>query len=201
MKFKLLICILWALAAPAAAFAEPLHDANSTVILVIRHAEQSTDGDGLSSAGQAHAKAYVNYFKNFTIDGRLLKLDYVFAAADSRSSHRPRLTVEPTAKELGLTVDTQFKNQQFLELVDKIQSLPQGTNILICWHHGKIPQLLRALGADPESLLPNGKWPGDVFDWLIELRYDENGDLFESKRIDEHLSSRDSIKHAQTAFW
>jgi hypothetical protein len=51
----------------------------------------------------------------------------------------------------------------------------------------------RALGADPESLLPNGRWPGDVFDWLIELRYDENGDLFESKRIDEHLSSEDSI--------
>ena len=201
MKFKLLVCILWALAAPVAAFAEPLHDANSTIILVIRHAEQSSDGDGLSSAGEARAKAYVNYFKNFTIDGRLLKLDYVFAAADSRSSHRPRLTVEPTAKELGLTVDTQFKNQQFLELVDKIQSLRQGTNILICWHHGKIPQLLRALGADPEDLLPNGKWPGDVFGWLIELRYDENGDLFESKRIDEHLSSRDSIKPAQTALW
>jgi hypothetical protein len=201
MKFKLLICILWALAAPVAAFAEPLHDANSAVILVIRHAEQSTDGDGLSSAGEARAKAYVNYFRNFTIDGRPLKLDYLFAAADSRSSHRPRLTVEPTANELGLTIDTQFKNQQFLELVDKIQSLPQGTNILICWHHGKIPQLLRALGANPEGLLPNGKWPGDVFDWLIELRYDENGDLFESKRVDEHLSSRDSIKHAQTAFW
>jgi len=201
MKLKLLICILWALTAPVAAFAEPLHDANSAVILLIRHAEQSTDGDGLSSAGEARAKAYVNYFKNFTIDGRPLKLNYLFAAADSRSSHRPRLTVEPTANELGLTIDTQFKNQQFLELVDKIQSLPQGTNILICWHHGKISQLLRALGADPEGLLPDGKWPGDVFDWLIELRYDENGDLFESKRIDEHLSSRDSIKHAQTAFW
>jgi len=201
MKLKLLICILWALTAPVAAFAEPLHDANSAVILLIRHAEQSTDGDGLSSAGEARAKAYVNYFKNFTIDGRLLKLDYLFAAADSRSSHRPRLTVERTANELGFTIDTQFKNQQFLGLVDKIQSLPQGTNILIYWHHGKIPQLLRALGADPEGLLPNGKWPGDVFDWLIELRYDENGVLFESKRIDEHLSSRDSIEHAQTAFW
>ncbi len=193
MKFKLLIYILWVLAIPGAAFAEPLHDGNSAVILVIRHAEQSIDGDGLSSAGEARAEAYVNYFKNFTIDGRPLKLNYLFAAADSRSSHRPRLTVEPTAMELGLTIDTEFKNQQFLELADKIQSLPHGTNILICWHHGKMPQLLRALGADPESLLPNGKWPRDVFDWLIELRYDENGDLLESKRIDEHLSSQDSI--------
>lgn len=206
MKFKPLIYGLLALAIPGATFAEPLHVGNSTalknaVILVIRHAEQSDDGDGLSSAGEARAKAYVNYFKNFTIDGQPLKLDYLFAAADSRSSRRPRLTIEPTAKELGLTIDTRFKNQQFLELVDEIQSLPHSTNVLICWHHGKIPQLLRALGADPKRLLPDGRWPGDVFDSLIELRYDRNGNLFESRRIDERFSSNDSVKHAQAALW
>jgi broad specificity phosphatase PhoE len=206
VKFKPLIYGLLALAIPGATFAEPLHVGNSTalknaVILVIRHAEQSDDGDGLSSAGEARAKAYVNYFKNFTIDGQPLKLDYLFAAADSRSSRRPRLTIEPTAKELGLTIDTRFKNQQFLELVDEIQSLPHSTNVLICWHHGKIPQLLRALGADPKRLLPDGRWPGDVFDSLIELRYDRNGNLFESRRIDERFSSNDSVKHAQAALW
>jgi hypothetical protein len=68
---------------------------------------------------------------------------------------------------------------------------------LICWHHGTIPQLLRALGADPKRLLPNGKWPDDVFGWLIQLRYDENGHLFESKRINENLSSDDSGKQAR----
>jgi broad specificity phosphatase PhoE len=204
MKFKLLFCGLLAMAIPAAIFAAPSHDGNSSalksaVILIIRHAEQPDDGYGLSSVGDARAKAYINYFKNFTVDGQPLKLDYLFAAKDSPNSHRPRLTIEPLAKELGLTVDSQFNNKEFMKLVDEIQSRPHGTNILICWHHGTIPQLLRALGADPKRLLPNGKWPNNVFGWLIELRYDENGRLFESKRINENLSSDDSGKHARAA--
>ncbi len=189
MKLKLLFGALLVLAIPSAIFAEPQFYENSSalknvVIFVIRHAEQMDDGYGLSSAGDARARAYVSYFKNFTIDGRPLKLDYLFATADSRNSHRPRLTIEPIGKELGLAVDSRFNNREVSELVDEIESRPHG-NILICWHHGKIPQLLRALGADPNSLLPYGKWPNDVFDWLIELRFDANGHLFESKRIDE----------------
>jgi hypothetical protein len=70
---------------------------------------------------------------------------------------------------------------------------------LICWHHGNIPQLLRALGADPNTLLHKGKWPNDVYDWLIQLRYDENGHLLDSKRINENLSSDESGDHAVAA--
>jgi hypothetical protein len=202
MKYKLFIYGLLALVIPAPTVAKAPQDESpsalkNAVILIIRHAEQPDDGDGLSPAGEARAKAYVNYFKNFTIDGQPLKLDYLFATADSRNSRRPRLTIEPTAKELGLTIDTRFKNQQCQELADEVLGGPHRGNILICWHHGKIPQLLRALGADPKRLLPNGKWPDDVFDWLIELRFDENGDLFESKRIDENLLPDDPRKHAR----
>jgi broad specificity phosphatase PhoE len=204
MKFKLLFCGLLALAIPEAIFAEPSYDGNpsglrNAVILIIRHAEDADDGYGLSSVGDARARAYVSYFNSFTVDGQPLKLDYLFAAKDSPKSHRPRLTIEPVGKELGLTVDSRFDNKHFLDLVHKIQSRPQGANILICWHHGAIPQLLRALGADPKRLLANGKWPDDVFGWLIQLRYDENGHLFESKRIDERSSPDDSDKHARAA--
>ena len=38
------------------------------------------------------------------------------------------------------------------------------------------------------TVLPNGKWPNDVYDWLIELSYDENGRLVQSRRISENLS-------------
>jgi hypothetical protein len=188
MKFKLIFCVLIALAIPAAIFAESAQNENTSglrdaTILVIRHAEDADVGSGLSSVGAARARDYAIYFKNFTLDGRPLKLDYIFATRDSRNSHRPRLTIEPTGQELGLTIDDRFKNNQFMELVDEIKSRPHGANILISWHHGKIPQLLRALGADPRGLLPNGKWPDDAFSWLIQLRYNENGHLFESKRI------------------
>ena len=174
-----------ALAIPVATFAQSAHASglNNAVILIIRHAEKADDGHGLSSLGVARAKAYAGYFKNFTIDGRALKLDDIFVSKDSRNSHRPLLTAEPTAEELGLKINDLFKNNRFNELVNEIKSQPHGENILVVWHHGNIPGLLRSLGADPKTLLPNGRWPGHVYDWLIELLYDENGRLLESKRI------------------
>ena len=52
-----------------------------------------------------------------------------------------------------------------------------------------MPALLGALGANPESFLPKGKWPGAVYDWVILLSYDQEGRLIpgSSRRIKEHL--------------
>lgn len=190
MKFTLLFCGLLVVAVPAAISAKPPHDGKSdaltnTVILVIRHAEKPADGSGLAPAGKARAKAYVDYFRSFTVDGQPLKLDYLFAAADSKTSHRARLTIEPTSKMLGLSIDSRFEDEQFQKLADEIRAESHGKQILICWHHGEIPQLLQSLGADPGQLIPKEKWPEAVYNWVIQLRYDSDGRLFESKRITE----------------
>ena len=145
MKAKLLFSVWLALAIPAAMFGKPPLDGKFTapknaVILVIRHAEKPDTGHTLSTAGDARAQAYVNYFKNYQVDGQPLKLDYLFATADSGNSHRPRLTLEPFAKALGLKIDSRFNNNQSSPLAQEIQNHPPGTNILICWHHGQIPQ-------------------------------------------------------------
>jgi hypothetical protein len=195
MKLNLLFCGLLALAISTAILAEPPHAGKSgalknTVILIIRHAEKPDDGYGLSADGEARANAYVNYFKNFTIDGQPLKLDHLFAAADSKASHRPRLTIEPTSKALGLAIDSRFKDKNFQELADEIRSKPHGNAILIAWHHEKIPTLMCALGADPNQVIPNAKWPDDVFGWLIQLRYDSGGHLIETKRINENFTAQ-----------
>jgi hypothetical protein len=187
MNIRPLFWILLTLANPVFAEAQENYGPRNAVVLIIRHAEEPDQGPGLSAIGTARADAYANYFKNFKIDGQPLKLDYLFAAGDSFNSQRPRLTIEPTGRALGLMVDSRFKNGHYLDLVDEIQSLPPGKNVLISWHHGKIPYLLRAFGADPERLLPRGKWPDDVYNWLIELRYDENGHLLASKHINEKL--------------
>jgi hypothetical protein len=70
----------------------------------------------------------------------------------------------------------------------------QGKVILICWRHPHIPALLSALGATPKSFLPNGKWPGAVFDWIILLTFDQDGHLIpaSSRRTNEHLLPGDS---------
>ena len=168
---------------------------SNATILIIRHAEEPSKGDGLSSRGTARAQGYIEYFKDFTIDGKPVKIDHLFAASDSSNSRRPRLTLEPIAQALGVSIDSQFKSKDFLKLAQKIETLPQGSNVLICWHHSDIPNLIGALGADAEKLLPNGKWPGKVYGWLIQLRYNEKGNLFASKRIKEHLFQDDKASN------
>jgi len=166
---------------------------NSTV-LIIRHAENPPNGHALSPRGKERAEAYKNYFLNFTVDGKRLEPNAIIVAADSKHSHRPRLTVTPFAKAANLPIDNRFANKQPADLAAELRATYQGKVILICWHHGQIPAVLRALGADPTTLLPNGKWPRDVYDWVIMVSFDENGHVIPdgTKRITEHLLQGDS---------
>ena len=205
MKLTAFSCGLWLALLPVAVAAAQAQKASpglkNAVILIIRHAEKPDAGNGLSLAGKQRAEAYVNYFKNFELDSQPLRLDYLFAAANSRESHRPRLTLEPLGQALGLRIDDRFKDKQSQELVREVQSKPPGTHILICWHHGEIPQLVRALGADPGKLLHHAQWPAEVFGWMLQLRYDEDGRLIptETKRILENLMPGDVDKPARRA--
>jgi hypothetical protein len=161
----------------------------NSVVLIIRHAEDADSGDGISPRGQERAEAYKNYFLNFTVDSKRLEPNAVFAAKDSHKSHRPRLTVEPFANAAKLKIDTRFGNSQSTDLAADLRANDQGKVILICWRHPYVPDLLRALGAKPEDFLPNGKWPGPVYNWVIPLSFDQDGRLIpsSSRRIDEHL--------------
>jgi hypothetical protein len=165
-----------------------------SVVLIIRHAEDADTGRGISPLGQERVEAYKNYFQNFIVDSNRLEPAVIFAAKDSKRSHRPRLTVEPFAKAAKSKIDTRFGNSQSTELAADLRANHQGKVILICWRHGNIPALLRALGAKPKSFLPNGKWPDSVYDWLILLSYDQEGRLIpgSSRRINEHLMPGDS---------
>ena len=166
----------------------------NSVVLIIRHAENPANGHGLSPRGEERAEAYKNYFLNFIVDSKRREPDVIFVATDSKHSHRPRLTVEPFAKAANLPIDNRFGNNQPSDLAAELRANQQGKVILICWHHGQIPALLRALGVAPETLLPGGKWPRDVYDWVIMLSFDENGHVIpeSTKRINEHLLPGDS---------
>jgi hypothetical protein len=161
----------------------------NSAVLIIRHAEDADSGDGISPLGEKRADAYKDYFLNFTVDSKRLEPKAVFAAKDSKKSHRPRLTLEPFAKATKLKIDTRFGNSQSAELAAELRANQQGKVILICWRHPYIPALLDALGATPKTFLPNGKWPGAVFNWVILLSFDQDGRLIpsSSRRINEHL--------------
>ena len=192
MPRRLFVAIFFA---HALVFAAPAQDGpKNSVVLIIRHAEDADSGDGISSLGQKRADAYKNYFRNLTVDSKRLEPEVVFAAKDSKKSHRPRLTVEPFAKAAKLKIDTRFGNSQSAELAADLRANDQGKVILICWRHPYIPALLGALGATPKTFLPNGKWSGSVYDWVILLSYDQDGRLIpeSSRRINEHLLPGDT---------
>src|SRR5215510_944320 len=192
MRTCLLVAVIYGSALLLVADAQ--EGPKNSVILIIRHAENPANGHGLSPRGEERAKAYKNYFLNFTVDSKRVEPNAVVVAADSKQSHRPRLTVEPFAKAANLPIDNRFANKQPADLAAALRENYQGKVILICWHHGQIPALLRALGASPETLVPGGKWPRDVYDWVIMLSFDENGHVVpeSTKCITQHLLSGDS---------
>ena len=177
-------------AGEAAAFGgEALKNAT---ILIIRHAEKPATGPELTAAGNERAAAYAQYFQNLTVDSKPLRPDCLIAAADSKNSHRPRLTLEPLSKALGLPLNLAFSDKRSEELVRELQSKPHGKVILICWRHGDLPNLVRALGADSDKLIPGGKWPDEEYGWLLKLPYDQDGRLIpgQTKRLQPDLSAR-----------
>ncbi len=172
--------------------ADPTHSAPplaNAVILIIRHAEKPDSGPGLTPTGRQRALAYARYFQTYQINAQPLRVDYLIAAADTQKSHRPRLTLEPLSSVLRLPIEDQFPDKEVGALVAALQSHPGGKHILICWHHKEIPPLLQALGADPATLLPKGKWPDTEYGWVIQLPYDPEGHLIvgQARRITEPL--------------
>jgi len=192
MRRWLFIAVIYGSALPVVADAQG--GPKNAVVLIIRHAEDGGIGRSLAPRGEERAEAYKNYFLNFTVDSKRMQPNVIFAAKDSKQSHRPRLTVEPFAKAAKLKIDSRFGNNQSAELAADLPANHQGQVILICWRHPYIPALLRALGAKPEDFLPKGKWPDSVYDWIILLKYDEDGRLVpgSAKRINEHLLPGDS---------
>src|SRR5512132_3772528 len=158
MHRRLLISVI--LASAFLVVADAQEGPKDAVVLIIRHAEDAGSGDGISPLGEKRAEAYKNYFLNFAVDSKRLEPEAVFAAKDSKKSHRPRLTLEPFAKAAKLKIDTRFGNNQSADLAADLRANQPGKVILICWRHPYIPALLGALGANPKTFLPKGKWHG-----------------------------------------
>ncbi|MHC1481415.1 histidine phosphatase family protein [Frateuria aurantia] len=147
-------------------------------IMIIRHGEKPPHGVDLAKQGQQRAQAYAMYFSRQPPDARPRRL---LASRDSHHSHRETETLAPTARALGLVEDSRFPEGAEQALVADLRRHDDGQSILICWHHGAMPTLLAALGADPGQLLPDGHWPGAVFDWMIVLHYDADGRLIPAR--------------------
>ena len=118
------------------------------------------------------------------ISGAIAKCDYLSATADSSESWRPRLTIEPLAGELGLSICSSYPDKSYGDLDKEILDQPKCNNgiILICWHHGEILNLAEALEVSPQTLpasstWPVPPWPEDVYGWLLQISDDGMGTI------------------------
>ena len=127
----------------------------NAVFLLIRHAEKPESGTGLTPLGERHAQSYAHFFPSYHLGPRLLTIAALFAAADTPSSARPRLTLMPLASALKLPIETRYESKQFGELAGRLLSKEfDGRNAVICWKRGEILDLADALGARARDLRP-----------------------------------------------
>jgi phosphohistidine phosphatase SixA len=137
-------------------------------IMLIRHAEDGGDVNfHLSPEGAKRAQALPQLF-----GPRLPKPDIIVATRASKASDRPMETVEPLAKALHLPIDNRFKDDDFETLAHDLLTDERyaGKVVLVCWHHGKLPKLARALGVNDVL-----RWPNKQFDRVWVIDYSKKG--------------------------
>jgi hypothetical protein len=189
MRFRLSLAVLTLCMIPSLAVqAQSAQNylANNTV-LIVRHTEKPETGRGLSPQGEERARLYAKYFRPFQEEGLSIPADSLYAGADSKNSVRPRLTLEPLSKATGLPLHLKVGTKDSELLITELKTEAHGQHPLIAWRHGEIPTLVKAFGASPESSLPNGVWPDDVFDWVIVLTTGPDGQVTSARVIHEHL--------------
>jgi len=139
-------------------------EARPAQVIIIRHGEKQKDGE-LSQAGQERAGALGTYL---TQNSALLNFGQASAIFAARPVHflddntlRCIQSVTPAASLLSLPVHSQFGSEQEEELVHFIlhDHRYDGKNVIICWHHHSILDLVRLFGyTSPIASIPSDRY-------------------------------------------
>lgn len=153
------------------------------IILLTRHAEKPdphlgsagvdrhgrTDPHSLSVRGWQRAGAMAALLAHApqAAHESIVKPQRIIATGPSKKarSRREVDTATPIAERLGLRVIESHSHGQIPALVAEVLDDP--TPALVVWHHGEIPQVALALGADPAQV--PAAWPDHRFDLLWVL--------------------------------
>ncbi len=162
-------------------------------IIFLRHAEKPEVGIELDERGRERAQALVGLF---TKDARVLErgpaaVIYAMKQAKPNTSIRAIQTVEPTARALGLPLDTRFTRDEIAAVARALltDARADGKTVLVCWEHDAIPRIVKALGY---AKCP-AEWPGKSYDrlWILDL---ENGRPVRFRDLPQRLLSGDRKK-------
>ena len=131
------------------------HAQDSTVVVVVRHAEKALDDPrdpALSEAGRARAQA---------LAGRLAAVG--LDAAYSTQYRRTHLTAAPAAAEAGITVQQRpvaAGNAATCAtgLARDLRALPAGSTALVVGHSNTVPGIVEALSGQPAAEMPETEY-------------------------------------------
>lgn len=138
-------------------------------ILIIRHAEKLTNGRlDLSETGFKRAALLPKLFVPAGVRPDLPMPQFLFATHQSKHSNRPVETITPLSEALHLPISHDIMDEDYAELAKLLLGGQYaGKVVLVSWHHGKIPELAKSLGAEP----PYAKWPDEQFDRVWRIDY------------------------------
>ena len=157
--------------------------ATPSQIIIIRHADkllQTNPGPTLSAKGEIRAINFALYYSQ-----KFGMPDYVFAsnATKETTSIRELQTVAPLVNMMqqqdpendSLGILHPYSSKDYSALATYILDSSEFDNkkVVICWSHGKIPNLAAKLGVTDKL----DKWPADDFDSVYILQYNHKGDL------------------------
>ena len=160
------------LAAQQPASADDLQSKAPAVVFIIRHAEKPMDDKDPNLAPQGYKRANALPALFLPTPGssnlpRFPRPNVLFASDPSKHSNRPIETITPLAAALHQTIHHEYTDLEFSALANQVLSGKYaGKVVLICWHHGEIPHLAKALGATETPK----HWDDTVFDqvWMLE---------------------------------
>src|ERR1700693_5952901 len=150
------IATLWVLV--VCTFAPRLHAQGPRTIFLVRHADKVSDAPDalLSEEWHRRAKCLENTLREANI-GRIYTSDL----------HRTQQTAAPLAERLHLN-PVEIPLSKPNELIDALRS-EKTANVLVVWHGGTLPGVLRALGAPQVAPIESAE-----YDRFFMLTFDGN---------------------------
>src|SRR5712691_10014600 len=116
---------------------------------------------------------FIGLYRQIPVKGKASRFatpNFIFATQDSKHSKRPIETVTPLATALTLPINDGYEDNdaEIAEMTSAILNdlAFMGKIVLICWHHGKIPDVAKALGVSKPP-----KWDGKVFDRVWQITF------------------------------